>query len=152
LQNEGNGNGNVIGAAFQVAGVTNTSSPNRGSGLLPVLWKDGPNFKEEYLAPIVGFEFNFTGGTGNMVSVLPWVSGAVGTQVPVGTITYTASSSSPMAVLTNPGSPSPPTPPSCSASGLWTREFVPNAFYTPLEPVQGASNTLTQSFDIVVQQ
>jgi hypothetical protein len=144
LQNDGDGN--VTGAAFRVADVPNSASGHPGSAPSPVLWKHGPNFKEEYLAPIVGFEFNFIGGTGNVLSVLPWVSGEVGTQVPVGTITYTASG--PMSVLTNPGVW--PTPPSCSASNSFTGEIT-NAFYTPLEPVQGASNTLTQSFGIVVQ-
>jgi len=144
LQNDGNGN--VTGAKFGVAGVTNSASGHPGSAPNPVLWKDGPNFKHRYPAPIVGYEFNFNGGTGNVLSVLPWVSGAVGTQVPVGTITYTASG--PMAVLPNPGHS--PSPPSCSASNSFTGEFT-NAFYTPLEPVPGASNTLTQSFGIVVK-
>jgi hypothetical protein len=144
LQNDNRGN--VTGATFKVANAPNSASGFPGSSQTTALWKDGPGFKKYYLAPIVGFEFNFNGGTGNIASVLPWVSQAVGTQVTVGTITYTASSR--LAVWTAPGVL--PTVPICSAANLFTGETT-NAFYTPIEPVQGASDTFTQSFGIVVQ-
>jgi hypothetical protein len=147
LQNDKDGK--VTGATFGAANFPNglTTQPASVSQTLAQI--AGP-LKQANPAPIVGFQFDFTGGT--VVSPLPWIPAPagkfqappppIGQPIPVGTITYTASS--PMTVLSNS--------PSCAAAStsVVTAETT-NSYYDPLSP-QGPSKTLTQTFGILYQQ
>jgi hypothetical protein len=148
LQNDNDGR--VTGATFGAADFPNGLTTQPASVSQPLAQITGP-MQQAHPAPIVGFQFDFTGGT--VVSPPPWIPAPVGKfqvpplplgqQIPVGTITYTASS--PMTVLSNS--------PSCAAAStsVVTAETT-NSYYDPLSPAQGPSQTLTQTFGILYQQ
>lgn len=137
LQNDGGGN--VTGATFSAAAPNAIANAVPTQNPLPAAWTQAANYHANNLAPIAAFQFDFTGSP----AILPFASGAPGTHVVVGEITYTAMS--PITVWPNFLSCVPGNPPA------YTAEAQPNAFYGPITSVQGKSNTFTQTFGLVLQ-
>jgi hypothetical protein len=139
--------GNVTGATFTVTDNQGKTYPIKG------LLSSISNFKNGDLAPIVGFQFQFNGATGNVLSIPGFLGGVLPPQVPVGTITYSASS--PMTVWS--------LPPLCAGTvtksavpgggsvvSFWVTQETTNGFYGVLAPAQGPSTTFTQAFGVSV--
>ena len=150
LQNDHNGN--VTGATFGVAdvpnGLTPSGQPSSSASYSESLSAIPGPVQQNYPAPIVGFQFEFNGGTGNILSVPPWVAVPADGKIPVGTITYTGG---PMTVWTTSpdcmANPDPATPPPQPRTAEIT-----NSYYDPPTPAQGSSQTLTQTFGIVFKE
>jgi hypothetical protein len=153
LQNDKDGA--ITGATFGAADVPNGVLPGAtasGQPLSSASYSEnlsaipGP-VQQNHPAPIVGFQFEFNGGTGNVLSVPPWVTVPADGKVPVGTITYTASS--PMTVWSNFPVLANGTP--CVTTQAVTLEIT-NSYYEPLTPAASPSQTLTQTFGLVIKQ